>query len=121
MSQCARVKRPNYLERLKQFANARIFREVDFVWDANGHKCDACGSAAPKKLRLIEDISGNRYQVGNECYMHLRLAFDEWPEVKRLGRAFELWVKQTEASIGYRHTWQLVELYKHQNSEDKAR
>lgn len=123
MSQRTRLRRPTYQERLREFADARIFYEPQggLTVDAEGRRCQACGSAAPKKLRLLEDISGNQYLVGNECYFALRKAFDEWPEVKRLGRAFELWIKENEAAFKFRHTWQLVELYKQVHSEDKAR
>ncbi len=108
-----------YAERLEAFANARIFHEPrpGLFAPANGARCQACGSPAPQHLRLIEDIEGNQYLIGQECYFHLRKAFSEWPDVKRLGRAFELWIKQT-AALSNRQTWQLVELY--QNSEDKA-
>jgi hypothetical protein len=111
-----------YQQRLDEFADSRIFHELEpgLFQDANGQRCQACRSAAPQHLRLIEDITGSRYLVGQECYFHLRKAFDEWPGVKRLGRAFELWVKENKTTFKYRPTWQLVELYRQQNSEDKA-
>jgi len=116
-----RPSRLPYEEKLAKFADSRLFHEVEpgLFQEANGQRCQACGSAAPKHLRLIEDISGARYLIGQECYFHLRKAFDEWPEVKRLGRAFELWIKGNETLCKFRHTWQLVELYQQQNGETK--
>jgi hypothetical protein len=116
-----RIARNPYQQRLDEFANSRIFYEPEagYFEDANGMRCQACGSAAPKHLRLLEDINGQRYLVGQECYLALRKAFSEWSEVKRLGRDFELWIKQNQARFEYKHTWQLVELYKQQDSEDK--
>ena len=103
-----------YEEKLAIFANGRIFYEPipGHFQDASGQRCQACGSAAPQHFRFLEDIDGNGYLVGQECYFHLRKAFEEWPEVKRLGRAFELWIKQNEFSFRFKPTWQLVELYK---------
>jgi hypothetical protein len=111
-----------YQQRLDEFVDARIFYEPvpGHFPPADGLRCQACGSPAPKHLRLVEDISGNRYLVGQECYFQLRKAFSEWPEVKRLGRAFEIWIRENESTFKCRQTWQLVELYKQQNSEDKA-
>jgi len=115
-----RPSRSPYEERLAIFAGGRLFHEVEagVTHDANGLRCQACGSAAPKRLRNMEDINGNRYLVGQECYLQLRKAFDEWPEVKRLGRAFELWIKENEAALKNRHTWQLVELYIEREAKD---
>jgi len=114
--------RQTYQERLEAFANSRIFHQIDvgvFI-PANGHRCDCCGSAAPKTLVHLEDIEGNRYLVGYDCYRNLPIAFGEWPEVKRLGRAFELWSSQNRKN-DYEAPWQLLERYNQQNSEDKAR
>ena len=115
-----RTSRFPYEERLANFADGRLFHEVEpgLFQEANGQRCQACGSAAPRHVRLIEDISDNRYLVGQECYFHLRKAFEEWPEVKRLGRAFELWIKQNEFSFKFKPTWQLVELYIEREAKD---
>jgi len=112
--------RASYEERLAIFAGGRLFHEVEagVTHDANGLRCQACGSAAPKRLRNMEDIDGNSYLIGQECYFHLRKAFNEWPEVKRLGRAFELWIKQNEFSFKLKPTWQLVELYIEREAKD---
>jgi hypothetical protein len=112
--------RASYEERLAIFAGGRVFYEPNpgFFPDANSQRCQACESAAPRHLRLIEDIEGNRYLVGQECYFHLRKAFEEWPEVKRLGRDFELWIKQNEFSFKLKPTWQLVELYIEREAKD---
>jgi hypothetical protein len=117
-----KIARNPYQQRLDEFADSRIFHEPEpgAFPTANGLRCQACGSPAPKHLRLVEDINGSTYLVGQECYFHLRKAFDEWPEVKRLGRAFEIWIRENETSFKNRQTWQLVELYNQKNSEDKA-
>jgi hypothetical protein len=116
MSQKTKLRRPAYRERLREFAAARIFAEVDFVWETNGRRCDACGSPAPKTLRVLEDRHGNRFMVGNNCYLNLRRACDaEWEEVKRLGRDFELWVEANDPQH-HKTLWRLIELYEEQDT-----
>src|SRR4030042_6609635 len=112
-----------YEQRLADFADSRIFHEVGACgtgYELLGQRCEACGSPAVKHFRMLEDISGARYFVGVECYMHLRKASSEWPQVKEHGRAFELWVQENEKLCRFLHTWQCLEIYLQQNSEDKT-
>lgn len=114
LASCGRGK-IRYYERLAEFANARIFTEVDFVWDAGDRRCAACGSAAPKTLRVIEDRDGNRYLVGSECCLCLRTASGSlWEEVLELGRGFELWADARDPIPHMKPLWRLIETYREQ-------
>jgi len=110
-----RTKRVSYEEKLAIFAGGRLFHEVKagVTHDANGRRCQACGSAAPKILRHIEDMAGNRYLVGNDCYFALKTIPDDtyWEAFKVIGRPIELWIEKNKAQLGYKPYFMILEKY----------
>jgi hypothetical protein len=120
-----RVLKPrlSYEEKLATFADGRLFHEVEpgMVHEANGQKCQACGSAAPKMLRLIEDMSGNKYLVGSNCCLALHTIPDDkyWEAFKAIGKPIERWIQENKAQLQHKPYFMWLELYL-KNSEDKA-
>jgi hypothetical protein len=110
-----KTKRVSYEEKLAIFAGGRLFHEVEagVTHDANGLRCQACGSAAPKRLRNIEDMAGNRYLVGNDCYFALKTIPDDiyWEAFKAIGRPIELWIEENKAQLGYKPYFMWLEKY----------
>ena len=107
--------RASYEERLAIFAGGRLFHEVEagVTHDANGLRCQACGSAAPKNLRHIEDMAGNRYLVGKDCCFALRTIPDDeyWELFKAIGRPIELWIEKNKAQLVYKPYFMWLEKY----------
>jgi len=110
-----RPSRSPYEERLAIFAGGRLFHEVEagVTHDANGLRCQACGSAAPKRLRHIEDMAGTRYLVGNDCYFALKIIPDDeyWEAFKAIGRPIELWIEENKAQLVYKPYFMWLEKY----------
>ncbi len=111
-----------YEQRLAQWADARLFRQVDWMaYELPGHRCDACGSNKVINFRKIEDLEGNQYFVGSNCYFKLwRLDEATWQCYKQTP-GIQDWIKQNQHLIPpfqTWHTWEsMLEIYLEQKEK----